>query len=367
MLGEFDVIVVGGGVNGLCAAWWLSRRGAHVAVVEQHALGHDRGSSHGRSRITRSAYSDADYVRLMQVAHGEAWPALESDAGAPLRTKRDGCFFGPIDGPFQDYVAAVGAVDVDAEVIEGAEARRRFPMFRFPPGVAAVHDRTAAVVAAADTMAALGRVLRARGVVVIEGAGVERLDAERGRVETTAGPLFAERIIVAAGPWTDRILPGLKPRLTPVRQTVGYFDVPGAADFPVWAWRGVGDFYYGLPAFQRPGLKAANHRTSGVADDPDTDGTLAVDDVRAFLAEHLTAPVGELLAVENCFYTNTDDEDFVLDRVPGAGNMVVAAGMSGHGFKFGPLTGRILAELALDGVTSVPEFEACRARFAWGV
>jgi len=366
MLGEYDAIVVGAGINGLCVAWWLNRRGAHVAVVEQHALGHERGSSHGRSRITRSAYADADYVRLMQVAHGEAWPALEADAGAPLRMKRDGCFFGPTDGPFQDYVAAIAAVDVDAEVIEGAEARRRFPMFRFPAGVAAVHDRTAAVVAAADTMAALARLVRARGVVVIEGAAVQGLDAERNCVETSVGRLFAERIVVAAGPWTDRLLPALKPRLTPVRQTVGYFDVPGAADFPVWAWRGVDDFYYGLPAFQRPGLKAANHRVSGVADNPDVDGSMPLDDVRAFLAERLTAPVGELLASETCFYTNTDDEDFVIDHVPGAPNVVVAAGMSGHGFKFGPLTGRVLAELALDGATTIPAFEACRSRFRWG-
>jgi monomeric sarcosine oxidase len=365
MLGAFDVVVVGAGINGLCAAWWLNRRGARVAVVEQHALAHDRGSSHGRSRITRSAYADAAYVRLMQVAHGEAWPALEADAGRPLRRKRDGCFFGPIDGPFRDYVDAIAQVDVDAEAIEGAEARRRFPMFRFPAGVAAVHDRTAAVVAAADTMDALRGLLRARGVVLAEGCAVTELAPAERRVETSRGVLVADRFVVAAGPWTSRLLPGLKPRLTPVRQTVGYFDVPGAADFPVWAWRGREDFYYGLPEFQRPGLKAANHRTSGVADDPDVDGTLPVDDVRAFLDAQLAVPVGELLATERCFYTNTDDEDFVIDHVPGAPNVVVAAGMSGHGFKFGPLTGRILAELALDGRSSVAAFEAERRRFSW--
>lgn len=365
MLGEFHAIVVGGGINGLSAAWWLQKRGLHVALVERFTLGHDRGSSHGRSRITRSAYADAAYVRLMQVAHGEAWPALEADAGMPLRHRRDGCFFGPVDGPFRDYVDAVTAVDVDAEVIEGAEARRRFPMFRFPHGVGAVHDRTSAVVAAADTIAALAGVFRARGGVVIENCTVHGIDPVRVHVETSAGRLFAEHVVVTAGPWAGPLV-GLARRLTPVRQTVGYFDVPGAADFPVWAWRGREDFYYGLPAFQRAGLKAANHRVSGTPDDPDgAPDTPDVSDVRAFLAEQLAVPVGPTLATERCFYTNTDDEDFVLDHHPESRAIVVGAGMSGHGFKFGPLTGRILAELALDGRTGIPAFEAERARFAW--
>lgn len=362
---EYDAVVVGAGINGLCAAWWLQKRGARVAIVEQHALGHTHGSSHGRSRITRSAYADAAYVRLMQVAHGEAWPALEADVGLPLRTRRDGCFFGPVDGPFRAYVAAVGAVDVDAEVIDAPEARRRFPVFRFPAGVAAVHDRTAAIVHAADTMAALERLVRAKGAAVLERCAVREIDPERGCVETNLGPVRGARIVVTAGPWAGRLLPGLKARLTPVRQTVAYFDVPGAADFPVWAWRGREDFYYGVPEFQRAGLKAANHRTSGTADDPDVYGMLPVDDVEAFLREHLSVPVRGLVATERCFYTNTDDEDFVIDHVPGAPRVVVGAGMSGHGFKFGPLTGRILAELALDGRTSVTAFEAERARFRW--
>lgn len=361
----FDVLVVGAGINGLSTAWWLLRRGVkRVAIVEQFALGHDRGSSHGRSRITRSAYADAAYVRLMQVAHGESWPTLEADASVSLRHKRDGCFFGPIDGPFQDYVAAVTAVDVDVDVIDAAEARRRFPMFTFPGNTGAVHDRTAAVVAAADTMAALTRLVRA-GATVLEGVTVHAVDPVAVAVDTDRGRIQAERIIVTAGPWAPG-LSGLPRRLTPVRQTVGYFEVPGADTFPVWAYRGAEDFYYGLPAFQRPGLKAANHRVSGTPDDPNQDaGAGDVADVRAFLSEHLAVRLGDTLATERCFYTNTDDEDFVFDHHPESRAVVVGVGMSGHGFKFGPLTGRILAELALDGRSGVAAFEAERARFGW--
>ncbi|MDP2306447.1 MAG: FAD-dependent oxidoreductase [Pseudomonadota bacterium] len=366
---EFDVLVIGGGLNGLCAAWWLLRRGVkRVGLVERFTLGHDHGSSHGASRITRSAYADAVYVRLMQVAHAEAWPALEADAATRLIHRRDACLFGPNGGPFQDYLDALAGIDVDVETLDPAEARRRFPVFRFPGDLGVLHDRTAGIVAAADTIAALARIVRA-GATVIEGATVLGVDPISRVVDTQDGPLRAERIIVTAGAWAGRLLPGLAGRLTPVRQTVVHLAVDGdAAAFPLWAWRGLGDFYYGLPSFQRPGIKAAKHVLDGP---PALDPDAPVDapetrDVLAFLEEHLVSPPREVLATERCLYTVTDDEDFVLDHHPASAAVTVGAGFSGHGFKFGPLTGRILAELCLDGETTVAPFEAARARFGWG-
>ncbi len=372
MVQEFDVLVVGGGLNGLATAWWLLRRGVRrVGLVEQHALGHDRGSSHGASRITRSAYADAVYVRLMQVAHGEAWPALEADAGTRLIHRRDACMFGPAGGPFDAYVDALAGIDVDVEALEPAEARRRFPVFRFPGDPGVLHDRTAGIVAAADTIGALTRLVRA-GATVLEGTTVRGIDPVGRVVDTDRGALKAERIVVTAGAWAGRLLPGLAGRLTPVRQTVAHLAVDGdPTAFPLWAWRGLADFYYGLPAFptgspQWPGIKAAKHVLDGPAVDPDA--PVAPPDVRPvveFLAEHLVAPPKAVLATERCLYTVTSNEDFVLDHHPESPAVVVGAGFSGHGFKFGPLTGRILAELALDGRTGVAPFEANRARFAW--
>jgi glycine/D-amino acid oxidase-like deaminating enzyme len=136
---------------------------------------------------------------------------------------------------------------------------------------------------------------------------------------------------------------------------------------PVWAFRGdtEDDFFYGLPEFQRPGIKVAHHRVVGTPDDPDGEaGPPLLGPVLAFVAEHIAGPTS-LVATERCFYTMAPNEDFVLDHHPESRSVVVGAGFSGHGFKFGPLTGRILAELALDGRTSVPEFEGQRARFAY--
>jgi sarcosine oxidase len=214
-----------------------------------------------------------------------------------------------------------------------------------------LHDRTGAIVAAADTVAALTRWLGDRVVAATE---VHAVDA-RG-ADTSRGRFDADRVVVCAGAWAARLVPRLA-RLAPIAQTVGYFDVD-APGLPMWAYNG-DDFFYGLPAFQRPGIKAAIHLTSGRRDDPDTAEGPGVSQVRAFLGEHLARPLGDTLATERCLYTNTDDEDFVLDEVDG---VVVGAGFSGHGFKFGPLVGRILGELATEGRISLPEVD--RARFS---
>lgn len=359
------MIVVGAGITGRCTAWWLARRGARVTLLDQYGLDHTRGSSHGRSRITRSAYSAAAYVRLMQVAHREAWPALEADVGATLRHPRMGCVFGPVDGPLATYAAALAEAGLPTDLRTGADARSLFPVFRFPDGVGALGDPSAAVIAAADTLDALAALTRDR-CQVRTGVRVHAVDPSTPAVDTDAGRMTADRVVVAAGPWATRLFPSLRPRLTPVRQRVAYVDMPGAADFPVWIWADPDAVFYGLPAFQRPGLKAARHRMQGEPDDPDAEGTRDLDDVLAFLGTHLAAPVGAVLGAETCFYTNTDDEDFLVDHHPEGPGVVVGLGLSGHGFKFGPLLGRILAELALDGRSSVAAFEAERARFAWG-
>ena len=369
---EFEVVVVGAGVNGLATAWWLLRRGVKsVAVVERFSVGHDRGSSHGASRITRSAYADPLYVALMKVAHASSWPTLEADAGVRLIHKRDGCFFGNPKGMFGDYLAAIEGADVDVERLDAVEGRRRFPMFRFPGDVEVLHDRTAGVVAANDTMQALNRLVRAgggageRAVTMLEGVTVHAIDPVSRVLDTDRGPIRGDTLIVTAGAWVGALFPSLKARLAPILQTVTYLDIPGdPRAFPVWAWRGdtVDDFYYGLPEFQRPGLKAAQHHVDGRRDDPDAPrGEPETASVLEFLSAHLSSAPRAVIATERCLYTCTDDEDFILDTV--APGVVVGAGFSGHGFKFAPLTGQILAELALDGKSSVAAFEQHRDRF----
>jgi sarcosine oxidase len=374
----FGALVVGAGVHGLATALELARRGVpRVALVERFTLHHDRGSSHGDGRITRTTYSDARYVRLMQVAHAFDWPRLEREAGRTLIHKADGLFFGPHDGELEQWAAAVqsaGATGV--ERLSPAEARTRFPAWAFPDAHAVLHDTTGGVVAAADTLMALDRRCRVEGVHVLEQTRVLGIEPEHDPVvvDTDRGRLLAEHVVVTAGAWVGDLVPALKRRVQIKRQHVGYFGFGAhAADalpgrFPVWVYLGNTQtgLYYGLPQFGRAGIKAALYGTGGGGDDPDdrpgpdADGIAAT---RRFLEWQLAQPLGDTLHAETCLYTNTPDEHFLIGALPGAPRVTVGSICSGHGFKFGPLMGRILAGLALDGRSGVPEFEAARADF----
>ncbi len=368
-------IVVGAGIAGLSAAWHLLRRGCNVTLIEQHHLGHTRGSSHGASRVTRSAYVDARYVALMAVAHSEAWPELEAAADERLVHRCDGAIFGPATGPYPEYADAVRQVSVDVEEISIAEATRRFPLLRFPNAHSVLHDRTAGVIAADATRAALARLLKAGGARISANTAVTDIDPAGPSVATSRGRFDGDVLVVCAGSWVPRIVPELRERCRCVHQVVAFCDVEGPParltmpHFPVWYDVGDGGDagVYGLPSFGHRGLKVARYKVSG-ADDPDQ---LEPDDVegrardaRDQLAAHLAVPVGDLVGHEVCRFTMTDDEHCVVDHLPGTRHAAFAAGLSGHGFKLGPLLGRALAELVLDGKSSMPAFEAARELFA---
>jgi sarcosine oxidase len=375
----FDVVVLGGGVNGLAAAWSLVRAGVRrVALVERFRIGHDRGSSHGKSRIARSAYPEAGYVRLMRRAFGEEWPRLEKDAGGKLLHRTPAYFFGPPQGSLAAYARAVLEAGADIVSVPPAEARGLAPQFRFEGADDVLVDHTAALIAAEDTVMALAALVRAAGVEVLEETTVSAIEAPEGHVAiaTDRGPLEAGHVIVTAGPWAARLVPRLAPRLSVARQTIGYFEIEGGAAaarlgaFPIWCHMGrtANDFHYGLPAFGRNGIKAAQHVTRERDEDPDAvsrePDARSLAELREFLDRELAVRVVRLLTAETCLYTNTASEDFVIGPLPGAPRIVVGSACSGHAFKFAPLTGRALAELATQGHTSMPEFEAMRATFA---
>ena len=374
----YEAVVIGGGINGLAALFHLHRLGCRrLGLVERFTLGHQWGSSHGQSRITRSAYNDARYVRLMQVIHQEEWPRLEEVAQTQLLHPTPGCFWGNPNGKFTDYAAAVAQAGADADCISVQAARRRFPQFRFAQAQEVLVDRTAAVVAAATTMAELARINAANGVVVHDNIQVLDVDptVDPLRVETDKGILYAERLVLTPGAWAGDLLPFIQPQVQVARQTVGYFLLEGPPEdfkvgrFPVWGYLGDTNIdYYGLPEFGRPGIKLARHIIQGVEDDPDGVADAVditeVEFLRQFLETHFRAPVDRFVDAEHCLYTNTATEDFIIDLHPDNEQIAVGAGFTGHGFKFGPMTGRALAELVLYGKTTVPEFEALRDVFS---
>ena len=374
----FDALVIGGGINGLSALYHLARLGTkRLGLVERFSIGHDRGSSHGAARITRSAYGAPEYVRLMQWVHAEEWPRLERDAGKRLLYPNRGLFIGPPCEYFNRYVQAVQQEGVDVEALTPSQARRLYPQFTFENVETVLLDKTSAIVSAKETIESLAALARNNDVRLLENTVVHEIDpgTDPVTVETSAGTLEAERLVVAAGAWARDLLPFLAPRLAVARQTVGYFtpaenpDAYQPGRLPVWMYMGEeNDVFYGMPEFGRAGVKVARHIRFGTDDDPDTPPDAIqedkIDDLDRFMSGFFSSTGWTLAGAEHCLYTVSPNEDFIIDLHPDNPRIAIGAGFSGHGFKFGPLSGRLLAELAWEGRISIPEAELARHLFS---
>jgi len=378
---RFTALVIGGGIMGLAALEALTRLTREsVGLLERFDVGLPHGSSHGSSRVARSTYSEAVYARLMRRAATEDWPRIERESGEKLLLPSAGCFFGPAGGPVDGYLRAVRDAGFGEDLIEQldpSEARRRYPSMRFDDCRYVLDDHTCAVTAASRTLAVLARLATERGAVIRKDTAVTAIDTDglRARVITADTVYWVDHVIVTAGAWAERLVPALAARLTPLRQTVAYLHPAGERDAfrlghtPLWVEIGTGAdrTHYALPDLATGCLKIALHRISGTADDPDADpgpDPAEIERLRQVASRHMTIPIGDTERTETCLYTCTSNEDFILDHAPGDSRVVVGAGFSGHGFKFAPLVGRILAELAISGRCSVDEWNAERARFA---
>ncbi|MGH7332055.1 MAG: FAD-dependent oxidoreductase [Candidatus Rokuibacteriota bacterium] len=369
----YGAVVIGGGVVGLAAAWHLLSLGCHpLAVVERFRIGHGRGSSHGSVRMTRSTYVSPAYASLMRHVHTVEWPRLERAIGAKLVHPGDVVFFGPDRPTLGAYAAAVHAAGADVERLVPAEARRRFPSLRIADDADILHDRTGGIIAAGEAIRALHRSVVSRGADVLEETRVRDIDRADSpiRVVSDRGVLRAERVVIATGAWIRELVPAAGPDVRVVPQTVAYYrlGVP-ARSLPAWIHFGGAEsgITYGVPEVGRDALKAGHHVTTGPHTEPDTlrvPSASEADSLRLEIERILAVAVHESLGLESCFYTMTATEDFVIDHWPGDSRVAFASACSGHGFKFAPLTGRILAELVVKGRAEFPGRPGLAALFA---
>jgi sarcosine oxidase len=365
---EAKYVIIGAGAMGSAAAYHLARRGEPVVLIEQFALGHDRGSSHGAARITRHSYADPGYARLMPEAF-RAWKDLEADAGEALFIRTGGVSFSP---PGVDYTARVAANLAELRVPcwrgSGRAWNDRNGAYSLPPTYDVVFEPDAGMLRASRAVALQVELARAHGVEktrVLAQTPVQRIDLSGPRpiVVTESAKIVAERLIVSAGAWVKRLLPQLPVLLRATRQQVLYFRPHDPTPFrigrfPVFIFKGVGedDAFYGMPEVQDMGVKAARH--AGPECDPDSNDRTVSDTyrsiVRLFLQGHIPALAeAPIDFTEVCLYTVAPDDRFHVDFLPGRSDVIVASPCSGHGFKFSCLIGRVLADLATTGTTEL--------------
>jgi sarcosine oxidase len=344
---RYDCIVVGAGAIGSAAGWWLARRGKRVLVVDQYEAGHIRGSSHGASRIFRLGYAQPEYTEMALEARF-LWRELEEASGEQLLEPVGAVDHGPA-GEVEPIGQVYDRCRVPYEVLAPDAAARRWPGMRFDGDV--LHQPDGACIRADMVLRALHKRIRDHGGDLRLGIGRAWADIHADDVHVRAPGLSASApaAVIAAGPWAAETLGGLVPLppLTVTREQVFYF--PSARthySWPCFIHRGE-PAQYGLNT-PGQGVKVAEHHTGQVVTaDARSFGVEPAgrDRVIGFVRDWLPGLKPEPTSFETCLYTSTPSEDFVIDRFK---NLIVAAGFSGHGFKFTPLIGRLIADMAED-------------------
>jgi sarcosine oxidase len=360
--GTYDVIVVGVGGMGSAACWQLARRDQRVLGLERFDIPHAYGSSHGVTRIIRLAYYESpDYVPLLRRAFA-LWREASTAFGEPLLVTTGSLDAGPPDSEVvRGSLDSCRAHNLDHELLKAPEVNRRHPGYRLPEDFAAVFQPDGgfvlserAIVAHATMAMAAGAEIHARERVLewspIAGGGM--------RVVTTRGTYEAGRLVLAPGAWIGDLLPALRPIAVPERQVLGWFQPNDPAKFlpsvfPVLNLLTEEGRYYLLPIYGVPGLKIGLYHhlgERGRADELSRDVTPADEAVlRRCIARCFPDADGPVMSLHACLFTNTPDEHFIIDTLPGQPEVIVASPCSGHGYKFASVVGEIIADLATTG------------------
>ncbi|XP_062478463.1 peroxisomal sarcosine oxidase isoform X2 [Pezoporus occidentalis] len=306
----YDTIVIGAGIQGSFTAYHLAQRHRDTLLLEQFILPHSRGSSHGQSRITRSAYPRVPYARMMPDSF-RLWKQLEDEAGTSLYRRTGLVVLGPAGDPeLEGCRQSLG----DNRVLDAVELAQHFPGLRLHAGEVALWDSTGGVLFADRALWAVQDAFRRHGGTLQDGEQV--LHIEPGAVltiTTTAGVYRAPRLIITAGAWTRALL------------------APLGLHLPLQVC-----YHHGSPT-------DPDERDRVPPGTPRPDVTL----LSSFISSYLPGLEPSPAVVETCLYTNTPDGDFILDRHPKYSNIIIGAGFSGHGFKLAPVVGKLLCELSL--------------------
>ena len=351
------VAVVGCGAMGAAAGWRLQKRGAEVVCFDRYSPPHEIGSTHGESRVTRTAYFEGPwYVPLLKETFG-MWRELEAESKQQLLTLTGLLMIGAPDS--EAVVASQAAANehgLEIKVLDASELRRRYPGHTVGDGEIAVFDPQAGFLRVEAIVSAMTRELNVRRNTKVTGVDPKSDGVE---VSTAQGSEMFDAAVIATGPWMSELVPFLPLKVE--RQVLVWLAIQSGADwfsperFPVWIREATpqGDVY-GLPTLDGLSIKLARHH-GGETVDPATVRRTAtdadLDPLRLFVTKYLHGVTRHVTRSAVCLYTNTPDRHFAIGLHPESERVAIVSACSGHGFKFAPVVGDIAADLVLEGGT----------------
>ncbi|NP_001313319.1 peroxisomal sarcosine oxidase [Danio rerio] len=363
----FDCIVIGAGIQGSCTAYQLAKNKQKTLLLEQFVLPHSRGSSHGQTRIIRKAYEEDFYTQMMQESY-ELWAELEKEAGVELYRRTGLLVMGPEKSEgFSKLKDTMQRHKIPTVFLEKQEFNEHISNVNLSEGNGALIDTFAGVLYAERSLQAVQRLFQCSGGVLKDGQTVTGVSPGAVVTVSTGSAVYrGKSVVITAGPWANTLLAhaGLQLPLKVVKINVCYWKekIPGTysvdQSFPCFIQmepkEGEYDIY-GLPSNEYPGLMKVCYHMGSETDPDERDKQTDRGDID-ILARYVTRCLPGLVpapaVVESCMYTVTPDHHFVLDSHPSYGNIIIGAGFSGHGFKFSPIIGKVLSQLAMGQVPS---------------
>ena len=359
----YDVVIVGAGVMGSATAYWLSRAGKHVALIDKHTPAHSGAASGDESRAIRYQYRGQDIYTEMVIGAVELWKAFDRELGTNFYREQGVLAMQSV--PDHPSITAgyegLRRLGFRPRWMDAGDLRRRFPQFaNLDSGY--FQEGLGGYIAARPATGALVQRAKDLGATIRTNTEIVELREVAGRVSaavTRDGHVFeADAFVIAIGSWSTALLPDLPLQVQPTAARLHYLKPPDGAtySFPRLAPFAVEDTqFYGFPVHWCGAMKLADDAI-GAPFDPDHDreheDPVALAKLRNFLRVHMPElAAAEVTYSKTCTYAMTPDSDFVIDFIPGRENTIVATGFSGHGFKFGILIGRILSDLVVHGTT----------------
>jgi sarcosine oxidase len=371
----FDAIVLGVGSMGAATCFYLAQRGLNVLGLEQFSIPHELGSHAGQSRIIRKAYFEhPDYVPLLERAY-QNWSDLEKISGTQVYFPTGLLYLGAKESEIMNGVqSAAQQYQIPIEAMNTSQAQVRYPQIAVPPHYKGIYEPEAGFITPERAILLYVEQAIRQGALIKTQEKVQQWQQNtQGLIEvhTDKGKYLSKKLVITAGPWAGQFLPVLKAQLKVTRQVLAWV-IPqkperfALGQFPCWliddeAHPGA---LYGFPMlpvgqFNGPiGFKLGYH-SPGMPSHPDgvdrqvstAEEQILIEAVQRFFPEGYASTH----VLKTCLYTYTPDENFVIDFLPGHEEQIaIAAGFSGHGFKFASAVGEVLADLVLAGRTNLP-------------